>query len=46
MKKNVEKKIRKGGLVKLNAVGVARAERLTAYSNEKPAVWGLSLIHI
>ena len=42
MKKNVEKKIRKGGLVKLNARGVARAERLTAYSNEKPAVWGKS----
>lgn len=42
MKKNVEKKIRKGGLVKLNARGIARAERLTAYSNEKPAVWGKS----
>lgn len=41
--KNVnEKKIRKGGLVKLNARGIARAERLTAYSNEKPAVWGKS----
>ena len=40
MKKNVEKKIRKGGLVKLNALGVARANRLVEYSNETPAVWG------
>ena len=40
--KNVEKKIRKGGLVKLNARGIAKAERLTAYNNEKPAVWGKS----
>ena len=42
MKNNVEKKIRKGGLVKLNARGIAKAERLTAYNNEKPAVWGKS----
>ena len=41
--KNVnEKKIRKGGLVQLNAVAVARAERLTAYNNEAPAIWGKS----
>ena len=42
MKKNVEKKIRKGGLVKLNALGVARANRLVEYSNETPAIWGHS----
>ena len=41
--KNVnEKKIRKGGLVKLNEAGVARANRLVEYSNETPAVWGKS----
>jgi len=41
--KNVnEKKIRKGGLVKLNAFAVEKAERLTAYSNETPAIWGKS----
>ena len=42
MKKNVEKKIRKGGLVKLNACGIARANRLVEYSNETPAIWGHS----
>ena len=43
MKKNVnEKKIRKGGLVKLNALGVARANRLVEYSKETPAIWGHS----
>ena len=41
MKKNVnENKIRKGGLVRLNAVAVERAERM-AY-NETPAIWGKS----
>ena len=40
--KNSEKKIRKGGLVKLNAAAVEKAERLTAYSDETPAVWGKS----
>ena len=41
--KNVnEKKIRKGGLVQLNAIAVSRAERLTAYNNEAPAIWGKS----
>ncbi len=40
MKKS-EKKIRKGGLVKLNAVAVARAERM-AYNGETPAIWGKS----
>lgn len=41
--KNVnEKKIRKGGLVQLNEVGVARANRLVKYSNETPAIWGKS----
>ena len=41
--KNVnEKKIRKGGLVKLNEVAVARANRLVEYSNETPAIWGKS----
>ena len=39
---NEKKKVRKGGLIKLNAIAVARAERLTAYSNETPAVWGKS----
>ena len=41
--KNVnEKKIRKGGLVKLNEAGVARANRLVEYTSETPAVWGKS----
>lgn len=41
--KNVnEKKIRKGGLVQLNEVAVARANRLVEYSNETPAIWGKS----
>jgi hypothetical protein len=41
--KNVnENKVRKGGLVKLNEVAVARAERMTAYNNETPAIWGKS----
>ena len=43
MKKNAEKKIRKGGLVKLNAVGVERAEQLVRYnSGDAPAIWGKS----
>jgi len=40
--KNSEKKIRKGGLVKLNAAGIARAERLTHGGKYEPAVWGKS----
>ena len=41
--KNVnEKKIRKGGLVQLNEVAVARANRLVEYSGETPAIWGKS----
>ncbi len=41
--KNVnEKKIRKGGLVKLNEAAVARANRLVEYTNETPAIWGKS----
>ena len=41
--KNVnEKKIRKGGLVQLNDVAVARAEKLVRYSGETPAIWGKS----
>ena len=41
--KNVnEKKIRKGGLVKLNERAVARAEKLVRYSGETPAIWGKS----
>ena len=41
--KNVnQKKIRKGGLVKLNAAGIARAERLTHGGQYEPAVWGKS----
>lgn len=39
---SVEKKIRKGGLVKLNAFAVEKAVRLTAYNNETPAIWGKS----
>ena len=42
MKKSVEKKIRKGGLVKLNEAAVAQANRLVEYSNETPAIWGKS----
>ena len=37
-----EKKISKGGLVKLNAAAVARANRLVEYTNETPAIWGKS----
>ena len=40
--KNSENKIRKGGLVKLNAAGIARAERLTHGGKYEPAVWGKS----
>ena len=41
--KNVnEKKIRKGGLVRLNAHGVAHADRLTHGGKYEPAVWGKS----
>ncbi len=40
--KNSEKKIRKNGLVRLNDLGVARANRLVEYSNETPAIWGKS----
>ena len=42
MKNGNEKKIRKGGLVKLNAVAVAHAEQLVRYSNEAPVIWGKS----
>ncbi len=41
--KNVnEKKIRKGGLVQLNELGLQRAERLTHGGKYEPAVWGKS----
>ncbi len=40
--KNSEKKIRKGGLVKLNSLGVAQAERLTHGGKYDPAIWGKS----
>ena len=40
--KNVEKKIRKGGLVKLNAAGMAHAEQLTHGGKYEPAIWGKS----
>ena len=41
--KNSEKKISKGGLVKLNAVGVERAKQLVRYnSGDAPAIWGKS----
>ena len=40
--KNSEKKIRKNGLVKLNAQGVAHAERLTHGGKYEPAIWGKS----
>ena len=42
MKKNVEKKIRKGGLVKLNERGESWANHLVRYNNETPAIWGKS----
>ncbi len=41
MKKNVEKKIRKGGLVKLNDEAHRQMER-TSYQNETPCIWGKS----
>ncbi len=40
--KNVVKKIRKGGLVRLNEIAIARAEQLVRYTNEAPAIWGKS----
>ena len=41
--KNVnEKKIRKGGLVKLNASAVEQAEHRASWNNETPAIWGKS----
>ena len=41
--KNVnEKKIRKGGLVRLNEAGVEHAEKLVEYTDETPAIWGKS----
>ena len=41
--KNVnEKKVRKGGLVQLNAFAIEKAENLTRYSSETPAIWGKS----
>lgn len=36
------KKVRKGGLVKLNEVAVARANKMVEYSGETPAIWGKS----
>ena len=42
MKNGNEKKIRKGGLVRLNAFAVQKAENLTRYSDDKPAIWGKS----
>ena len=42
MKNVKENKIRKGCLVKLNDVAVARANRLVEYSGETPAIWGKS----
>ena len=36
------KKDRKGGLVKLNEVAVARANKMVEYSGETPAIWGKS----
>ena len=38
----MEKKIKKNGLVQLNDVAVARAEKLVRYSGETPAIWGKS----
>ena len=35
-------KLREDGKIKLNEVGVARANRLVEYSNETPAIWGKS----
>ena len=41
--KNVnEKKIRKGGLVQLNASAVEQAEHRASWNNETPAIWGKS----
>ena len=41
--KNVnEKKIRKGGLVKLNEMGESWANQLVRYSNDEPAIVGRS----
>ena len=41
--KNVnEKKIRKGGLVQLNAYGLEHADRLSRGGKYEPAVWGKS----
>jgi len=40
--KNSEKKISKGGLVKLNAVAVEQAEHRASWNNETPAIWGKS----
>ena len=41
--KNVnEKKIRKGALVRRNAFAVEKAENLTRYSDDRPAIWGKS----
>jgi len=41
--KNVnEKKIRKGGLVKLSEAGMAHANRLTHGGKYEPAIWGKS----
>ena len=41
--KNVnEKKIRKGGLVQLNELGLKRADQLTHGGKYEPAVWGKS----
>ena len=37
-----EKKIRKGGLVKLNEMGESWANQLVRYSGETPAIWGKS----
>ena len=42
MKDVNEKKIRKGGLVRLNAFAVEKAENLTRYNDETPAIWGKS----
>ena len=39
---NEKKKVRKGGLVRLNEIAVARANKLVKYTNETPAVWGKS----
>ena len=39
---SVEKKIRKGDLVKLTDFAAEKAENLTRYSGETPAIWGKS----